>query len=190
MFPFTPLGPEPAVKELIRGHLPTWEAALTLAQNYAESAAWLFRGLTVTQLMDDLLPGVYRRAPPVAGFDYADCAHALALLFNIFAIATILNFARADRVAAADHFNQISCAALSLRSIFDGPSIVTVQALQIAFAYTGIRGGDAMDRDNTMEVSWSYITLAAQVSQIVRSFTLISDPRVLPLTTGPPDRTS
>lgn len=174
-FPFTPLGPVADVLRTIRAQLPSWEGARALARTYVEHAAWLFRGLTTEQLLDDLLPGVYRRLPDApdgeeaegAGFEYADDAHALALLFNVFALATVLDFSARERLAAADHFNQIACAALGLRGIFDAPSIVTVQALQAAYAYTGIRGGDAMDRENAMEASWSYISLAAQVCQIV-----------------------
>jgi hypothetical protein len=162
------------VLDLIRSHLPPWERACALVAHYTDTVAWLFRGVTHAQLVDELLPGIYVRLPPdaqptgTAGTgDHAVCAHGHALLFNIFAIASFYDFANPERLQEADHFNQLSCAALGLRSVFDSPGIVTVQALQIAFAFSGIRGGDAMERGENMEVSWSYISLAAQVSQIV-----------------------
>jgi len=62
------------------------------------------------------------------------------------------------------HFYQISRAALSLQPVLEKPSIVTIQTLYIMSTYNG----NDMKGDTSMEMTWSLITLASNLSQKVR----------------------
>ncbi|GLB45253.1 putative fungal specific transcription factor [Lyophyllum shimeji] len=109
-FPFTPLGAAPDVQALIESHLPPYDTAHALVHTYLAQCSWIFHGVTRAQLVDDMLPAIYRRpsahththshtdtqtersggghgVPP--GEDYSG-PHDLALLFIIFAIGALV----------------------------------------------------------------------------------------------------
>lgn len=128
------------------------------------------RGLTGSQLMDEMLPAVYLRNLPLpeGHFDYAS-PHALALLFGVLAIGTLFDPSSEPFDPEADRYADLAAAALGLQSPFDRPSSLTVQCLQVMYAFYNMRGGDVMDSDAAMETVWSLISLAAQISQLVSS---------------------
>jgi len=112
-FPFTPLGTPVAVQGLIESHLPSRAIASQLVETYLAHVLWLFHGVSRTQLLEDMLPVVYRRqelqfntgageneihggmrtSAVVAGVDVGDehsGPHDLALLFIVFAIGVLM----------------------------------------------------------------------------------------------------
>lgn len=163
-FPFTPMGRTNDVQGLIETHLPSWDRALSLSETYFEQVSWVFRGVTRIQLIDDMLPVVYRKQVAPPGEDYSG-PHDLALLFIIFAVGALVEPEPSN--AEGEHFHQISRAALSLQPVLEKPSIVTIQTLHLMSIYNAMSGSD-LKSETSMEMTWSLITLAAHLSQTVR----------------------
>ncbi|KAL0575282.1 hypothetical protein V5O48_006683 [Marasmius crinis-equi] len=115
-FPFTPLGlPLSEVQSLIKTHIPPYETAMDLVKIFFDQIAWLFRGLTYDQVVEDMIPAIYGRRGSHAGEregDYEDVTmhkeagspeaasevhteeewngpHDLALLFIVFALGAL-----------------------------------------------------------------------------------------------------
>jgi hypothetical protein len=174
-FPFTPLGRPTDVQELIESHLPSWDRSQELSKIYFEQASWLFQGVTRMQLMEDLLPVVYRqRSPspednlildsnPGAALNHAG-PHDLALVFVVFAVAALVQEEPSD--ALGEHYHQIAKAALGLQPVLEKPSIVTIQVLHLMSIYNAMSGND-LKSETSMEMTWSLVTLAAHLSQTV-----------------------
>ena len=59
-FPFAFTGATSEVHETLLEHLPSFERACHLAELYVEHAAWLFRGVTKEQIMEEMLPTPFR----------------------------------------------------------------------------------------------------------------------------------
>ncbi|KAK0205099.1 fungal-specific transcription factor domain-containing protein, partial [Desarmillaria ectypa] len=159
-FPFTPIGRSEDVQDMIRTHLPPWERAQSLGETYFEQVAWIFRGVTRQQLIDDMLPAIYRKQPS----EEFGGPHDLALIFMIFAIGALVE--NEPSTAHAEHYHQISRAAISLQPVLEKPSIVTIQCLHLMSIYNAMSGSDTTS-EPSMEMTWSLITLAAHLSQTV-----------------------
>ncbi|KAF8448743.1 fungal-specific transcription factor domain-containing protein [Boletus edulis BED1] len=165
-FPFSPMGPAGAVRELIEGHLPNWERASYLAQTYCEQAGWLFRGVSKDQIMDELLPIYYSNGPPKATDENKSC-HELALLFLVFAIGALVDLTQDPGNAEAEHYHQIARAAICLQPVLEKPSLVTIQALHLLSIYNAMSGNELSGKETSMETTWSLIVLAAHLAQTV-----------------------
>ncbi|RDB19140.1 putative transcriptional regulatory protein C1F7.11c [Hypsizygus marmoreus] len=182
-FPFTPMGPSEDVQTLIESHLPPWERAQVLCQTYFVQMSWIFRGVTRAQLIDDMLPVVYRR-PRVQGEEYSS-PHDLALIFMVFALGALVmdEEGRVDgeqdkaqeggspvqgkgQVELAEHYHQVARAAVALQPVLEKPSIVTIQTLHLMSIYNAMSGSD-LRSETSMEMTWSLITLAAHLSQTI-----------------------
>jgi hypothetical protein len=162
-FPFAAVGGAADVQNLIRTHLPTWERAHKLAEVYFQQVSWIFRGVTRAQLIDDMLPVIYKRQPSQPGEDYTG-PHDLALVFIVFGVASLVQTEPSN--ALAEHFHQLSKAATALQPVLEKPSIVTVQVLLLLSTYNAMSGVDLKSQTNT-ETTWSLVTLAAHLSQTV-----------------------
>lgn len=165
-FPFTPMGPGGAVRELIEGHLPNWERASYLTQTYCEQAAWLFHGVPKDQIMEELLPIYYSNGPPKVADDNKS-AHELSLLFLVFAIGALVDLTQEPGNAEAEHYHQIAHAAICLQPVLEKPSLVTIQALHLLSIYNAMSGNELSAKETSMETTWSLIVLAAHLSQTV-----------------------
>ncbi|KAF8073307.1 fungal-specific transcription factor domain-containing protein [Lyophyllum atratum] len=181
-FPFTPMGAPTDVQALVETHLPTWETASSLVQTYLDQVSWIFHGVTRAQLVDDMLPAIYRREEEDehaagAGEDYSG-PHDLALLFIILAVGALVRPEPEGREGAGEreggnnanalgeHYHQISRAALALQPVLEKPSIVTIQTLHLMSIYNAMSGSD-LRSETSMEMTWSLITLAAHLSQTI-----------------------
>ncbi|KAH6901766.1 hypothetical protein BKA70DRAFT_1308535 [Coprinopsis sp. MPI-PUGE-AT-0042] len=155
-FPFTPVGQPPQIQEMIESnHLPTYDDAVAYLEIY------------FAQVMDDMLPVIYKRRASPNGEDYSS-PHDLALLFTMFAVACFVG--EDDMKPYSDHFFQIARVALSLRPILEKPSMVTIQTLDTQSIYIAMSGGGGMNDEGgetSMETRWSMITLASNLSQTV-----------------------
>ncbi|KAK0446109.1 fungal-specific transcription factor domain-containing protein [Armillaria borealis] len=161
-FPFTPMGRSEDVQDMIRTHLPPWERAQSLGETYFEQVAWIFRGVTRQQLIDDMLPAIYRKQPS----EEFGGPHDLSLIFMIFAIGALVENEPSTESAHAEHYHQLSRAAISLQPVLEKPSIVTIQCLHLMSIYNAMSGSDTTS-EPSMEMTWSLITLAAHLSQTV-----------------------
>ncbi|THH07873.1 hypothetical protein EW145_g3096 [Phellinidium pouzarii] len=169
-FPFTPTGPACDVREKIMSHLPPWDSALALVDIYFEQAAWLFRSVSRQQLIDEMLPVLYRRVPPSPAHEHGgnyDGPHALALLLMTFAVGTLVDLRHEPYSMEADHYYQLAKAAITLQSVLERPELVTVQALHLMSIYNAMRQPDIRDEEGgtSMEMSWSLIRLCHQLAQ-------------------------
>lgn len=162
-FPFTPMGHPADVQNLIHSHLPPRQRALALIDTYFEQVSWIFRGVTRTQLVDDMLPVIYQHQPPPPGEDYSS-PHDLALLFIVFSVGALVQPEPSN--AEAEHFHQLARAALTIQPVLEKPSIVTIQTLHLMSIYNAMSGSD-LKSETSMEVTWSLITLASHLSQTI-----------------------
>ncbi|TFK48372.1 hypothetical protein OE88DRAFT_518683 [Heliocybe sulcata] len=161
-FPFTPLGPPPAVLDLIDTYLPPWERAMELCDIYLEGAAWLFHAIPRVQLMDELLPAIYKR-PSARDWD-GSCsagAHDYALLFTVFSVGTLVDLRHGPRDAEAEHYFQIASAAVCVEAVLERPSLVTVQAVHLMSIYNAMSPDG---RDTRMETTWQLVALGARLA--------------------------
>ncbi|KAJ7600992.1 fungal-specific transcription factor domain-containing protein [Mycena floridula] len=194
-FPFTPLGRTEDIQEMVESHLPPYDRAVSLCETYLNQVAWIFRGVTREQLLDDMLLTIYRRprhpdtSPDTNDPEEDYGPHDLAMLFSIFAISSLVepeqpltpesrhsyatNGTTDGRPSApvqcpvlAEHFHQISQAAISLQPVLEKPSFVTIQALHLMSIYNAMSGSD-LSSESSMEMTWSLITLAAHLSQTI-----------------------
>ncbi|KAL0954257.1 hypothetical protein HGRIS_005385 [Hohenbuehelia grisea] len=164
-FPFTPLGTSIDVQASVEKHLPPWERANSLCNTYFDQAGWLFRGVTKEQLLDEMLPAIYHKStmPYAMTDDYAG-PHDLSLLFTVMAVGSLVE---SEPIAGeAEHFHQLSQIAICLQPVLEKPSIVTIQTLHLMSIYTAMSGTD-LTSETSMEMSWSLIYLATQLSQTV-----------------------
>ncbi|GJE99289.1 fungal-specific transcription factor domain-containing protein [Phanerochaete sordida] len=168
-FPFTPIGPTDDVRRLIESHLPPWDRATHLAESYLTNAAWLFQGLTREQVVDEMLPAIYKRPRPefkeeeIPYQDYSG-PHDLALLYLVFAVGALVDLSQEPYNAEGEHYHILAKAALCLQPVLEKPSLVAIQGLYLLAVYTAMCGSD---KETTMETSWSIVTLSAQLAQSI-----------------------
>ena len=169
-FPFTPMGPVKDTIELIRGCLPPWEQASAMAESYLECATWIFRSVTRHQLVNEMLPSIYRKLPSPS--EEYNGPHDLALLFSIFALGSALDVNLSTRAAEieGEHYNQLALAALCMQPVLEKPSLVTIQTLHIVSIYHAMLGNDVSGGESSMEFTWSLVNLAGHLAQTVRYF--------------------
>ncbi|KII83074.1 hypothetical protein PLICRDRAFT_47428 [Plicaturopsis crispa FD-325 SS-3] len=167
-FPFTPVGPTADVYTVIRAHLPPHDRAVTLVENFLENAAWFFPGIGRLQLCGEMLPAFYHRSPPDGDDVEYSGPHDLALLFIVFALGALFDMSKDPAVAEAEHFHQLTRAAIGLQPVLEGPSISTIQSLHLLSMYYSISGEiGGPDGDESLEITWSLVTLAAHLSQTI-----------------------
>jgi len=147
------------VHEMICEKLPDYERATLLSRTYFEELSWLFRGLTEQQLCREMLPAIYQKRQE----DYGG-PHDLALLFTVFSLGVLVQDNGSP--AEAEHFHQVSRAALGLQPVLEKPSIVTIQTLHLMSIYNSMNGLDSSG-DTSMEMTWSLVTMAAHLGQNV-----------------------
>lgn len=164
-FPFTPIGPPGAVVDAVRSQLPTHDRALFLCRAYLSQAAWLFRGITHAQLVDEMVPAIYANTPGGAEEDYTG-PHGLALLFGALSVGALLDMGQDGCGPEAEHYQQLSRAALGAQSVFEKPSVITIQTLHLQSIYYGMAGKEAAG-EPSLETSWSLLKLAAQLAYTV-----------------------
>jgi hypothetical protein len=177
-------GPPDVLLLSLRRHLPPLDTVHTLLTAYFERGTWLVRGPTRIQILDEIVPALYGTLPRSStgpnDEDTATClqqahekaaeaarvshsyagmsgAHGHALFFGILATAHLVLDAGPNK-AGCDTWLRRAQAALVVRSVFDGPSLLTLQALHV-LAVTMLMRQDGLD-----ELAWSYQALASHLS--------------------------
>ncbi|CAK5274110.1 unnamed protein product [Mycena citricolor] len=186
-FPLTPLGPLPDIHALVTSHLPRRRCAMVLVDAYLTQLGWLFHLVSAEQA-HDTVRAVYRVFQPDAreaqdekrdedgsGEEDYTGPHDIALLFLLFAVGTLVSApnpgeesdAHQQRINAESfHMHQVARAALTMQSILEKPSIVTVQALHLLSVYISISTNEE-DGDTSMETTWSLVRIASHLSQTI-----------------------
>lgn len=174
-FPFSPVGPAVVAREMIENNLPQWERANFLAETFFDQISWLFRGMTRTQVMGEMLPIIYKRHLPSSyelEDDYSG-PHDLALLFMVFAIGALVETHLDPLSSEAEDFHQFARLALCRQSVLEKPTLVTIQTLRLLAIYNGISNSEYGDDETSLETTWSLTTLAIHLSQTVRIYLFI-----------------
>lgn len=163
-FPFGADGNMEKGLDLLFEYLPSQPRAWSLCETYMEQAAWSFRPIKRDEIIDDILSPVYKivKEKQFLGStnDGAISPHRLAVLFLVFALGALVDLTLEPQSNEAENYYHLSCACLSLRSVFDSPEIATVQAVLLMAAYHGMAG-----KRYTMDSSWSLISLGAKLAQ-------------------------
>ena len=195
---------EAQLREHIERNLPSWERATALCEAYLENLSWYYRAIERSQLMEELMPTVYKRkkksvnkssvedpsttgaSNPIALVIDPCCAqmigypqqfqkrdgdstdethlHDLALILMVFASGAAGDLTQEQYNEEAETYQYMARAALGLKSIFDGATLITVQATSLLGAYHVFSA-----RRANLESAWlffniSYV-LAASVSR-------------------------
>ncbi|TDL27742.1 hypothetical protein BD410DRAFT_327726 [Rickenella mellea] len=180
-FPLTPANlPEGGMRYLVAAFLPPCARAWELCKLYLDQAPWFFGAVMREQLVGDLFPAIYHvdrdangysdpqsaqnqapRSPPHAAFG----PHDLALLFIVLAIGALtdMRLPPAPANTEAEHYYQLTRAALSLDSVLErAPSVTTVQTLALMAIYQGM----AL-KENSVESTWALMGLATKLAQTI-----------------------
>lgn len=142
---------------MIKERLPSYERATALVETYLQHLSWFFRPVKRDQIMEELIPTFYKQRASVdtseseAGLE----AHQLALLFGVFAAGSAGDMTMEPYSAEGELYRQLGRAALSLHSIFDGTSLVTVQALSLIATYDFFSCNT-----QTLDTAWKLVSMA------------------------------
>ncbi|KAG2369905.1 hypothetical protein BDR07DRAFT_1266057 [Suillus spraguei] len=146
--------------------LPPYPRASALCETYMEHAAWIFRPIQRDELIDDILSPVYALAQQRqnnTSESKADCPeHTIAVLYMVFAQGALMDLTLPSCNQEAEDYFHLGRVALSLRSVFESPTIHTIQALAgMGYCYSN-RG-----RQYALSSAWSVIALASKLAQSV-----------------------
>ncbi|KAL5524585.1 hypothetical protein ACEPAF_9725 [Sanghuangporus sanghuang] len=134
-FPFSPLNlPIQEIRERNQEKLPSFERASALVEAYLENTSWFVKMVDREQIVEELLPLFYKKRSSSAENVQAD-PHSLTLLFAIFACGAVADLTLPPWNEEADLYYRLAWMGFSLRSIFDGTSLQTIQALAIIASY-------------------------------------------------------
>ncbi|KAF8991168.1 fungal-specific transcription factor domain-containing protein [Cyathus striatus] len=171
--------------EQLESLLPSHERAVQLCELYIDHATLFFRPIKRDELLGRLLPSVYETAAqriknritttadsPSSDFSSPSPSshssdeeidnttpHTLASLFFILALGALFDLNLGAFNAEAEHFYNLGRAAMSLRTVFDSPSLATVRALGLMACYCSL-GGWKCSRDS----AWCIMSFAAKVA--------------------------
>jgi len=151
------------VREMIRSYLPPIPRAVALCETFLKSLSWMFQIVSRQQVVDHLIPSIYRPRvdslePPGYG------PHDLALLLIVLAIGALVDPALPPYNAEAQHYYRLARAALCLHSVFAKRSVVTIKVLHLMSVYNGMSG-----IESNLENCYSLLNFAGQVALQVGS---------------------
>ncbi|KAG0698323.1 hypothetical protein DFH29DRAFT_941690 [Suillus ampliporus] len=158
-FPFTPSGhPVEPVREMIESYLPPIQRAVSLCETFLKSLSWMFQIVSRQQIVDHLIPLIYR--PRMKSLERPRCGpHDLALLLSVLAVGALVDPALLPYNAEARHYQRLARAALCLQSVFSERSVVTIKVLHLMSVYNGMSG-----IESNLENCYSLLNFAGQVA--------------------------
>ncbi|EKM81461.1 hypothetical protein AGABI1DRAFT_54232 [Agaricus bisporus var. burnettii JB137-S8] len=179
-FPFTRfnMSADPAALKTLESYLPTWERGLSLAQFYIDHASFFYRPVKREELFDSILPRTYSslqstaqaaepspqlgELPREQNVPESLRPHELAMLFFIFALGALLDLNLPPYNAEAEYFYELGRAALSLKAVYESPSIDTVRAMGLMATYH-THAGRKYSRDS----AWCIMSFTAKMAQSI-----------------------
>jgi hypothetical protein len=164
-FPFRPTAAIPTPFDLVRSHLPTYERSLVLCNSYLQKAGWLFNVISQAQLVDEMLPAIYRKTAPYPPDDYSG-AHDLSLFYSALSVGALLELENPNGPADAEHFQELSRASMNLQNVLEKPTLASIQSLHLQSIYYQMTG-QSPSGEATMETAWSVQCLGAQLAYSV-----------------------
>ncbi|KAJ7467109.1 hypothetical protein FB451DRAFT_1040695 [Mycena latifolia] len=156
--------PDQALEHLF-AHLPLELHAWSLCETYYHNGCW--SGMPIMQdEAVELLTQVYQPFHASGNEEQhrSVTIQQMAVLYLIFALGSLVDLDLPPYSSEADQYFDLGRAAMSVRSLFEAPTVVTVQALVLMAIYYS-QGGQRY----TMDGAWSTISFANSISQTVRS---------------------
>ncbi|KAJ6538867.1 fungal-specific transcription factor domain-containing protein [Mycena vulgaris] len=153
--------PDQALAQLF-AHLPLEVRAWSLCETYYRNGCWTGMPIVQEEAME-FITHIYQ---PFHATGNEEQPHSLptlqqmAVFYLILALGSLVDLELPPYSSEADHYFDLGCAAMSVRSLFVRPTVVTVQALVLMAMYYA-HGG----RRFTMDGAWSMISLACSISQ-------------------------
>ncbi|KAG2047430.1 hypothetical protein BDR06DRAFT_963916 [Suillus hirtellus] len=144
--------------------LPPYPRASALCETYMEHAAWIFRPIRREELIDDILSPVYALAQETqsnTSESKTECPeHTIAALYMVFSQGALMDLTLPPCNQEAEDYFHLGRVALSLRSVFESPTIHTIEALAVmGYCYSN-RG-----KQYALHSAWSVIALASKLAQ-------------------------
>ncbi|KAJ6573406.1 hypothetical protein DFH09DRAFT_1277047 [Mycena vulgaris] len=136
--------------------LPSKLRASQLCEVYFENGCWSGTPIMRDELVE-LLAQVYSSfsAP-----DPACSVHQVAVLYGVFALGALVDLTLPRYNVESEYYFDLCRAALSVRSVFDDPTVATIQALVLVSVFYA-HGGPKF----SMESAWSLISVASNICQ-------------------------
>jgi len=192
LFPFPAKNrPNLDLLTFLENFLPPMDLARALSDSYLRHAAYLFRPMKRSEVMDALLPTLYEGAAarkregspsassPSSGSSSDDdqslrrstidswTPHALATAFFIFALGALLDPNKRPYNEEAEKWYDLGRSSMSLRTVWDQPAMETICAMGLMATYHSL-GGKKYSRDS----AWGIMSSAAKLGQSVGIFRL------------------
>jgi hypothetical protein len=152
---------------VIESNLPSFERASSLCETYLECFSWICRAVQRDQLFSELLPTIYKRkqngsepsnVPKSHAQKTSSDLHDISLLLTVFATGALADQTLPPYNEEAEHYYQLSLAAMSLTQVLGTPTLAAVQAITLMGCYNAQCG-----RHSTLDVSGSLINLACNL---------------------------
>ncbi|KZP18363.1 hypothetical protein FIBSPDRAFT_933487 [Athelia psychrophila] len=148
--------------------LPSRPRASSLCETYLEHSCWYTQLATRQDLIEDVLTPVYNakkeREDPAC--DWELCAqispHKFAFLYLIFAQAVLVDLTLPAYHIDGETYHHYASAAMSLRPLFDSPTVETVQAILLMTYYRSCAG-----ERYTRESVWALGSLGCKLAQSI-----------------------
>ncbi|KAJ7782407.1 fungal-specific transcription factor domain-containing protein [Mycena maculata] len=161
-FPFssyrTPNWDADRALEHLFAHLPLEVRAWSLCETYFRNGCWT--GMPIMQ--DEAVELITQIYQPfhATGSKASVTTQQMAVAYLIFGLGALVDLDLPPYSSEADHYFDLGCAAMSVKSLFENPTVVTVQGLVLLAMYYA-HGG----RRFSMDGAWSMISLASSISQ-------------------------
>ncbi|KAF8892927.1 hypothetical protein BD779DRAFT_1609955 [Infundibulicybe gibba] len=153
-FPFSPVGVQPMlVQPMIEAYLPPIRRAITLCETFLEHLSWMFHIVSRQQMVNELIPAIYKNIRTSYG------PHDLALMLIVLGIGTLVDLDLPPYSLEAQHYYQLSRAALALQPVLGEQSMVTIKVLHLMSIYNGMSG-----KETNLEQSYNLLDFAGQVA--------------------------
>ncbi|KAJ7619360.1 fungal-specific transcription factor domain-containing protein [Roridomyces roridus] len=147
--------PDDAKLQHVQSLLPSYARAVELSELYILHAALFFRPMKRDELLGPFLQSIYG---PTENADTNP--HALASLFFVLALASLLDLRLEPYNAEAEYFYGAGRAALGLRAVYNSPLVDTVRAIGLMSTYHTLAG-----KKYTRDSAWCLMSIAAKLAQ-------------------------
>ncbi|KAA1467856.1 hypothetical protein DENSPDRAFT_833009 [Dentipellis sp. KUC8613] len=146
------------LRRLVWSYVPPLSEACNLCELFLHKSQLIFTSVTRTQLFDEIVDSVYR-SPSLGGIR---CAHALALLYIIFAIAKLCDLSSPNYQIEAHEFFLLSRAALTLEPPIRHTTSFAVQTLTFMAQYLDISASNSTPAGPGK--AWLYLGIAVKMA--------------------------
>lgn len=162
-----------AAEDMLLNYLPPTPRAWSLLETFMENVSWSFEPISREDLIKDVLTPIYNvkkeRENLISDKGRTVISpHTFAILFLVFGLGANADFTLPANNKEGEEYHHCACAALTLRSVFDAPTLETVQALLLMAHYRG-NDGEQYTRDS----SWALMGLTCKLALGVRSCILV-----------------